>query len=158
MAAGGGRQLNGGAWLGRTEERLRGPGVRAGVASRLWDVSLEYLGPVPDGEWRALLSAQLGRADEFRVHMPDGEGPLSYGRAQFMALAGVEVRPWDGMRDAVELVGPVTPEAAELFLRLEPSIESFDPEHKLWDYALVRNERVILSVGDYHDLQVDLPD
>lgn len=134
----------------------RGEGT--GARATLWGVALEYLGPVPDGEWRALLSAQLGRADEFRVHVPDGEGLLSYGRAPFLALAGVEVRPWHGMRDAVEIVGAVTPEATELFLHLEPSIKSFDPEHKLWDYALLKNGRVILSVGDFHDLQVDLSD
>jgi hypothetical protein len=42
-------------------------------------------------------------------------------------------------------------------VRLEPSIESFDPEHKLWDYELVQDGTVILSMGDYHDLQVDIP-
>jgi hypothetical protein len=89
--------------------------------------------------------------------MPDGEGPLSHGRTEFMALPGVEVRPWSGMRDAVEIAGPLTPAVRDLFVRLEPSIESFDPEHKLWDYELVHDGTVILSIGDYHDLQVDVP-
>jgi hypothetical protein len=30
-------------------------------------------------------------------------------------------------------------------------------EHKLWDYELVRNGMVVLSIGDYHDLQVEIP-
>jgi hypothetical protein len=117
----------------------------------------QYLGVVPDSEWRALLVEHLERADAFRVHMPDGEGPLSYGRAQFAALAGAEVRPWRGMRDAIEIAGPLTPAARDLFLLVEPSIESFDAEHKLWDYELVCDGTVILSIGDYHDLQVDVP-
>src|ERR1700733_14207719 len=110
----------------------------------------EYVGPVPDAEWRRLLTQALGRADEFRVHMPDGDGQLSYGRADFLALPAVAVRPWSGMRDAIEIAGPVTPAAQDLFLRLELSIESFDPEHKLWDYELVASGTVLLSIGDYH--------
>lgn len=118
---------------------------------------LEYLGHIPDDEWRALLTAYLDRADEFRVRMPDGEGPLSFGRREFSALPGACVRPWTGMRDAIEITGPLTPAARDLFARLEPSIESFDPERKLWDYELLRQGTVVLSVGDYHDLQVDRP-
>jgi hypothetical protein len=120
-------------------------------------VSLKYVGAVPDAEWRSLLTDHLDRADEFRVRMPDGNGPLSYGRAQFMAFPAVDVRPWTGMRDAIEIVGPITSAAKDLFLRFETSIEAFDPEHKLWDYELVANGIVVLSIGDYHDLQVDAP-
>jgi hypothetical protein len=112
---------------------------------------------VPDDQWRALLAGCLRRADEFRVHMPDGEGPLSYGRQEFLALPEAAVRPWAGMRDAIEIIGPLTPAARDLFMRLEPSIESFDAEHKLWDYELVQDGSVVLSVGDYHDLQADVP-
>jgi hypothetical protein len=119
-------------------------------------VSLTYLGHVPDAEWQPLLTEHLDRADEFRVRMPDGEGPLSYGWAEFMALPAVEVHPWSGMRDAIEITGPMTPAAKDLFRRLEVSIESFDPEHKLWDYQLVVGGTVVLSIGDYHDLQVDV--
>jgi hypothetical protein len=117
-------------------------------------VSLTYLGPVPDAEWRRLLTEHLDRADEFRVHMPDGEGPLSYGRTEFRALPDVQVRPWSGMRDAIEIAGPMSAAAKDLFLRVEVSIESFDPGRKLWDYALVENGTVTLSIGDFHDLQV----
>jgi hypothetical protein len=66
---------------------------------------------VPDDQWRALLAGCLRRADEFRVRMPDGEGPLSYGRQEFLALPGAAVRPWAGMRDAIEITGPLTPVA-----------------------------------------------
>ncbi|UQU67831.1 hypothetical protein COUCH_16810 [Couchioplanes caeruleus] len=117
-------------------------------------MTLRYLGSVPDDEWRALLREHLDRADSFRVHVPDGAGQLSHGRADFLALPGVEVRSWSGMRDAVEITGPLTPAVREMFLRMEPSLESFDPEHKLWDYELVRDGTVILSIGDYHDLQI----
>ena len=117
----------------------------------------KYLGRVPDAEWRPLLTEHLDRADEFRVHMPDGDGPLSHGRAELMALPAVEVRPWSGMRDAIEIAGPMTPAAKDLFLRVEVSVESFDPEQKLWDYELVENGTVVLSIGDYHDLQVEIP-
>ena len=120
-------------------------------------MSRRYLGVVPDDEWQALLKEYLAQADEFRVHVPDGEGQLSHGRAEFMALPGVEVRPWSGMRGAIEIAGPLSAAARDLFVRLEPSIESFDPEHKLWDYELVQDGMVVLSIGDYHDLQVDVP-
>lgn len=115
---------------------------------------LEYLGHVPDAEWRPLLREHLDRADEFRVHMPDGEGPLSYGRAEFLALPAVEVRPWSGMRDAIEITGAMTPNVRSLFLRIEQSLESFDSGEKLWDYELVENGTVVLSIGDFEDLQV----
>jgi hypothetical protein len=118
----------------------------------------EYVGPVPDAEWRRLLARYLDRADEFRVHMPDGDGPLSYGRAEFTALPAVEVRPWSGMRDAIEIVGPMTPAAKDLFLRLEDSIKSFDRDRKLWDYEFVERGTVVLSIGDYHDLMVEVSD
>jgi hypothetical protein len=66
---------------------------------------------VSDDEWRALLEEHVDRADAFRVHMPDGDGPLSHGRTEFMALPGVEVRPWSGMRDAIEIAGLVNSRA-----------------------------------------------
>ena len=119
---------------------------------------LTYLGPVPDAEWGPLLRDRLHRADEFRVHVPDGEGPLSYGRAEFMALPGVEIRPWSGMRDAIEIVGAMTAAARELFLSIETSVDSFDAGRKLWDYELVCDGTVVLSIGDFHDLRVDLRD
>ncbi|MDT4995330.1 MAG: hypothetical protein QOH97_5222 [Actinoplanes sp.] len=56
----------------------------------------EYVGPVPDAEWRQMLTESLDRADEFRVHMPDGDGQLSYGRAEILELPAAEVRPWSG--------------------------------------------------------------
>ena len=118
----------------------------------------EYVGPVPDAEWRRLLTEVVDRADTFRVHMPDGDGQLSYGRSELMALPAVQVQPWSGMRDAIEIVGPMTAAARELFLRLEVSIESFDQKHKLWDYELVEDGTVVLSIGDYHDLVVEVPD
>ena len=117
---------------------------------------LHCLGAVPD-EWRALLTRHLKRADAFLVHMPDGHGPLSYRRQEFFALPGVSVRPWTGMRDAIEITGPLGPAARDLFVRLEPSVRSFGLERKLWNYALVQQGKVVLSVGDYHDLQVDVP-
>jgi hypothetical protein len=61
------------------------------------------------------------------------------------------------MHDAVEFAGPLTPAARNLFVRLEPSIESFAPEHKLRDYELVQDGTVVLSIGDDHDLHVDVP-
>ncbi|GAA3927202.1 hypothetical protein [Actinoplanes auranticolor] len=118
----------------------------------------EYVGSVPDAEWRRILTDFLARADEFRVHMPDGYGELCYGRAAFQALPGVKVRPWSGMRDAIEIVGPLTPAATDLFLRLEVSLESFDTDEKLWDYELVENGTVVLSIGDFHDLMIEVGD
>lgn len=120
-------------------------------------MSMQYVGVIPDEEWRALLRAHLDRADEFRVRIPDREGPLSYGRAQFAALSEVMARPY-GRQDAVEFAGPLTPAVRELFVEMEPSLESFDPENKLWDYKLLQNGEVILSIGDFHDLLIDVPD
>jgi hypothetical protein len=115
---------------------------------------MQYVGVVPDEEWRALLRAHLDRADEFRVRMPDGEGPLSHGREQFAALPEVTVGPWSGMRDAVEFAGPLTPAVRELFVEMEPSLEELP---KLWDYELLQNGEVILSIGDFHDVLIDVP-
>ncbi|WP_305784625.1 hypothetical protein [Symbioplanes lichenis] len=107
-------------------------------------MSLRYVGRLSELEGRAQLHRGLARADAFRVHVPDGDGPLSEGRPEFLALPGVEVGPWDGMRDAVEISGPLTEDARELFLRL-----------RLWDFQLVRAGTVSLQVGDFEDLQVD---
>ena len=117
----------------------------------------QYLGPVPDEQWRALLTEHLDRADEFRVHVPDGDGPLSFGRREFLALPDVQVQPWTGMRDAIEISGPLTPAIRDLFRRLETSVQTFDTESKLWDYQLLRGGTVTLSIGDFHDLQADVP-
>ena len=59
-------------------------------------MSLVHLGAIPDDQRRVLLEQHVDRADEFRVHVPNGEGPLSYGRAEFMALPDVTVRRWSG--------------------------------------------------------------
>jgi hypothetical protein len=58
--------------------------------------------------------------------MPEGESPFSHGGKAFLALPGVEVRPWTGMRDDIEIASPLTMAARDLCVRLEPSIESFD--------------------------------
>ena len=104
-----------------------------------------------------MLADHLDRADQFRLHLPDGPGPLKLRPSRVhRAARGRRSWPWTGMRDAVEIAGPLSAPARELFRALEPSIESFDPEHKLWDYELRRDDTVILSIGDYHDLQVEL--
>jgi hypothetical protein len=51
------------------------------------------VGVVPDPVWRRVLAHHLARADTFRVHMPDGAGLPSNGRAEIEALPGVTVRP-----------------------------------------------------------------
>lgn len=113
-----------------------------------------YVGAIPDDQWRRLLRYFLDEAEEFAVHVPDGAGPLSYGRTVFLDLPGVVVRPWDGMAGAVEIRGEMSAEVRQIFTRLESSLRSFDPERKLWDYRLLRGARPTLSIGDYHDLLV----
>jgi hypothetical protein len=82
--------------------------------------------------------------------MPDGAGPLSNGRDEFRSLPGASVQPWDGMRDAVGIAGEPSPRSKELFT----SIESYDAETKLWDYRLLRDGQVVLSIGDFSDLLI----
>jgi hypothetical protein len=60
----------------------------------------------------------------------------------------------DYLCDGVEFAGPLTPAVLGLFVEMEPSLEEL-PE--LWDYRLVQNGEVILSIGDFHDLLIDMP-
>jgi hypothetical protein len=70
-----------------------------------------FAGGLPDDQWRRLLTYCLTQADSFTAHFPDGPGMLSYGRDQFLALPGVDVGPWAGMRESTEVAGPLTPES-----------------------------------------------
>ena len=117
-----------------------------------------FAGGIPDGEWRRLLNYWLGQADSFAVHFPDGPGMLSCGRDEFPALAGVRVRPWDGMRESVEVSGPLNPESRQLFDRIETSVTSYEPARKLWDYRLFRNGGIVLQIGDFSDVLVTADD
>src|SRR5437899_3854593 len=108
-----------------------------------------YVGRIPDDQWRALLAHCLERADSFAVHVPDGPGPLSHGREEFSALPGVTVEPWVGMKDAIEISGELSARARELFAATETSLESVDPERKLWDYQLLQDGGVMMNIGDY---------
>jgi hypothetical protein len=121
-------------------------------------VATYFAGGIADGEWRRLLNYWLGQADSFAVHFPDGRGMLSCGRDEFRALAGVRVEPWAGMRESVEVTGPLTAESRQLFDRIETSVTSYEPERKLWDYRLFRNGSIVLQVGDFSDVLVTADD
>jgi hypothetical protein len=111
-----------------------------------------FIGRIPDDQWRTLFTYYLDEADSFLVHMPDGEGPLSHGREEFRSLPGISIRPWDGMRDAIEIAGELSSQSRELFTSIETSIESYEPDKKLWDYRFLRGGRVVLSISDFSDL------
>ena len=113
-----------------------------------------FAGRLPDGQWHALLAYCLDQADSFAVHVPDGPGPLSHGRAEFSALPEISIEPWPGMRDAIEISGALSARPRELFTAMETSLESYNPAEKLWDYRLIRNGEVILSIGDHADLLI----
>ena len=117
-----------------------------------------FAGPIPDDQWRRLLGCCLRLADSFAVHFPDGPGMLSCGREEFPALTGAQAGPWSGMREAIEVTGPLTAESRELFSRIETSVSSYEPEGKLWDYRLSRRGEVLLQVGDFSDVLVSVDD
>jgi hypothetical protein len=113
-----------------------------------------FIGRIPDDQWRTLFTYYLDEADSFLVHMPDGEGPLSYGWEGFRSLPDIRIRPWDGMKGAIEIAGELSPLSRELFTSIETSIEDYEPDEKLWDYRLLREGRAVLSIGDFMDLLV----
>ena len=117
-----------------------------------------FAGGLPDDQWRRLLTYCLTQADSFTAHFPDGPGRLSYGRVQFLALPGVDVSPWAGMRESTEVAGPLTPESIRLFDRIETSVRSYDAERKLWDYRLIHGGNLLLQVGDFSDVLVTADD
>lgn len=117
-----------------------------------------FIGAIPDDRWRAVLAHCLEQADGFRIRMPEGAGPLGNGREAFEQLPSAQIRAWDGMRDAIEILGPLSEEAAALFSAHETSLELIDPQRKLWDYQLLRGDSVLLSVSDFTDLIVDEAD
>jgi hypothetical protein len=83
---------------------------------------------------------------------------LSHGRDDFPALPGARVTPWSGMRESIEVTGPLTAESRRLFDRIETSVTSFEPERKLWDYRLSRHGELLLQVGDFSDVLVTADD
>ena len=117
-----------------------------------------FAGRIPDDQWRDLLTYCLDRADAFVVHMPDGDGPLSYGRNEFGALPGSTVSAWSGMADAIAISGELTAAARDLFRQTEGSLRSYNSGEKLWDYRLLHNGDEILTIGDYADLLVAMTD
>jgi hypothetical protein len=117
-----------------------------------------FAGQVPDDQWRRLLGHCLRQADSFAVHFPSGPGMLSCGREEFTALPGVRVARWSGMRESIEVTGPLTGESRGLFGRIETSVASYEPERKLWDYRLFRHGDLLLQVGDFSDVLVAADD
>ncbi len=113
-----------------------------------------FAGGMPDDQWHRLLTYCLAQADSFTAHFPDGPGMLSYGRDEFLALPGVDMSPWAGMRESTEVAGLLTPESIRLFDRIETSVRSYDAERKLWDYRLIRRGDLLLQVGDFSDVLV----
>jgi hypothetical protein len=93
----------------------------------------------------------VDRVDEGR-ESPDGEGELSPGRNEFRSLPGVRTHPWDGMTDAIEIAGELSPRSRALFTSIETSIRPYDHETKLWDYRLLRAGQPALSIDDFSDL------
>jgi hypothetical protein len=113
-----------------------------------------FVGILPDDQWHPLLNYYLAATDSFLIHMPDGDSMLSAGREQFRSLPGVSIHPWDGMRDAIEIAGELSPRSRELFTSIEASIHSFEHEKKLWDYRLLRDRHPALSISDFSDLLI----
>lgn len=110
---------------------------------------------LPDKLWRDLLQECLLEASTFRLHLPDGEGPLSAGRHDAQRLPGAVTEHWAGMQDALEIYGPLSPQARAFFVAHETSLILFDPERKLWDYQLLRDGKTLLAVSDFTVLIID---
>lgn len=100
------------------------------------------------GERNKVISFYLNIADSYQAHFADVE-ELSSGRADFLHLHGTSVRPWEGMESSIEVCGPLTREARELFLRSQDRDVSGYPT-SLWDYALSIGDDVVLLVQDFH--------
>ena len=113
-----------------------------------------FLGRLPDPTWQVVLDYFLERTDTFQVHLPEGHGPLSFGRDAVERLPGAAIGPWSGMKDADEITGPATTDSAALFRRLEASLRNYESEKKLWDYQLLDGGEARLYVGDYTDLVI----
>jgi hypothetical protein len=119
-----------------------------------------YVGPLEDTHWQLVLTRALAGADSFQAMMPDGEGPLSYGRTLLGALPDVTVTPSDRMADAIVLSGELTARIRDLFVSTQTSLTEYDADSdtRLWDYQLLRGTVELLSIGDYSDLILELTD
>ncbi|GAA3613270.1 hypothetical protein GCM10022223_31750 [Kineosporia mesophila] len=117
-----------------------------------------YLGAIDDGPWQLILSRALDRADAFQVLMPDGEGPLSYGREQFLALPDLAVESSSRMWDAVVFSGTVTDQVRSFIASSEASLTEYDAAVRLWDFQLLSSGVEILSISDFTDLMIEATD
>ena len=62
------------------------------------------------------------------------------------------------MRNADEIIGPLTPQARAVFTSIETSLADFDEDRKLWDYQLLLGTTVLMYIGDRTDLVIDESD
>lgn len=93
--------------------------------------------------WMSVLVHFLKQADGFRAFFPD-DAELAQGKEQLTQVPSVSIKHWEGMRGSIQVTGPLSRAAVDLFLRSQPP-----DEPPLWSYELLRGAYVLLRVEDF---------
>lgn len=99
-----------------------------------------------DDIWLPILKYGIRTATHFEAHFPDDDSFLADGKEEMRQLPQTSVTPWSGMKGAITVSGEMTPEARALFMRAAEVREPW-----LWDYALFRDGKELLTVSDHED-------
>lgn len=78
------------------------------------------------------------------------ENSLLNGKKDFLALTGIHISPWQGMRDSIEIQGRITEEARSIFYG---SLVT----RGLWNYSLFRMGNEVFVVSDFDDGIIYVP-
>lgn len=99
--------------------------------------------------WLPILKYGIRTATHFEAHFPDDDSYLAEGKDEVRQLPKTFVEPWSGMEGAIAVYGEMTPEARALFMKVA---EEGTPW--LWDYELIRDGEVLITVSDHEDRTV----
>jgi len=110
-----------------------------------------YTANINPSDWQVIFLFFVNRADNFKIHFAEGdEDWLNKGISAFKQLSHVNIRPWSGMEDSIEISGDLSKEIKELFITHEsPAFLGKHPD--LWDFQFYLGEQILLYIGDFCD-------
>ncbi|MGS0763756.1 hypothetical protein [Syntrophomonas curvata] len=105
-------------------------------------------------DWKEIFLFFTDKSNNFVIHFPEGEeGFLNKGISVFKQLLDVNIKPWEGMKDSIEISGKLTRETKDLFVGYQTP--AFNGEHpELWDFQYYLDGNIALYIGDFCDCVV----
>ena len=123
------------------------------------EISMIFVSLVDKKKQKELLDYFFQSCTDFSVKYPNQgnakdyqvDNPLLGYKSDFLELKKIDISPWNGMENSMEICGKINNSVKDIFYN---SLKT----RGIWNYSLLRNNKEIFIVSDFDDGTIILPD